>query len=183
MAAFPLAKIRFPGSRIMSQTVVLSLLFAGDVTVIPRFIIMARTGFTDTYWSLILPAAASSMGLFLMQQIMTQIPYFFIESAKVDGANLFIILLKIVMPGVKPAWMTLIIFTFQGVWNNPGTTFITKEALKPLPTVLSQITSSGISQMGTASAAAVVLMIPPIIVFVAAQSNVIETMAQSGIKG
>lgn len=183
MAAFPLAKSHFPGKKFMSKTIVLSLLFAGEVTLIPRFVIMARTGFIDTYWALILPAAAGSMGVFLMQQFMTQIPDAIIESAKVDGANLFTILIKIIMPAVKPAWMTLVIFTFQGVWNSSGTTFITSEALKPLPTVLSQITTSGISQLGTASAAAVVLMLPPILIFVVAQSNVIETMAQSGIKG
>lgn len=182
MAAFPLAKSKFPFRKAISKIIVLSLLFAGEVTTIPKFILMARTGFIDTYWALILPTIAGSMGLFLMQQFMSQIPDEIIEAGKVDGASLTMILWKIVMPSVKPAWLTLVIFTFQAVWNNTGTTFITNESLKMLPTVLQQITASGISQMGTASAAAVVLMVPPILVYVLTQSSVIETMAQSGIK-
>lgn len=182
MAAFPLAKSNFPGKRFLSKLVVLSLLFTGTVTAIPQFVIMSRTGFINTYSAIILPAVAGSMGLYLMQQFMSQLPTAMVEAAKVDGASQFRILWRIVMPSVRPAWLTLIVFTFQGVWNNGGTTFITKEAMKTLPTVLTQITASGISQMGTASAASVILMLPPIAVFLFTQSSVIETMAQSGIK-
>lgn len=182
MAAFPLAKSEFPGRRAISKVIVLSLLFTGGVTAIPQFVLMARTGFMNSYWSIILPAASGSMGLYLMQQFMTQLPTAMVEAAKVDGAGMFRILWKIVMPSVKPAWLTLIIFTFQGIWNSTGGSFITDEALKTLPTLLSQVTSSGISQVGTASAASVILMIPPILVYILTQSSVIETMAQSGIK-
>lgn len=182
MAAFPLAKSEFPGRKAISKIVVLSLLFTGGVTAIPQFVLMARTGFMNSYWSIILPSAAGSMGLYLMQQFMSQLPTAMIEAAKVDGASMFRILWRIVMPSVRPAWLTLIIFTFQGIWNSTGGAFITEETLKPLPTLLSQITASGISQMGTAAAASVILMIPPILVFILTQSSVIETMAQSGIK-
>lgn len=182
MAAFPLAKSEFPGRRAISKVIVLSLLFTGGVTAIPQFVLMARTGFMNSYWSIILPAASGSMGLYLMQQFMTQLPTAMVEAAKVDGAGMFRILWKIVMPSVKPAWLTLIIFTFQGIWNSTGGSFITDEVLKTLPTLLSQVTSSGISQVGTASAASVILMIPPILVYILTQSSVIETMAQSGIK-
>ena len=122
------------------------------------------------------------MGLYLMQQFMSQLPTAMVEAAKVDGAGMFRILWKIVMPSVRPAWLTLIVFTFQGIWNSAGGAFITEENLKPLPALLNQITASGISQMGTASAAAVILMLPPILVFLFTQSSVIETMATSGIK-
>ena len=182
MAAFPLAKCEFPGKQFISKMIVLSLLFNGGVTAIPQFVLMARTGFMNTYWSYILPAAAGSMGLYLMQQFMSQLPTAMVEAAKVDGAGLFRILWKIVMPSVRPAWLTLIIFTFQGIWNSAGGAFITEEPLKTLPSLMTQVTASGISQMGAASAAAVILMIPPILVFVFTQSSVIETMAQSGIK-
>ncbi len=182
MAAFPLAKSNFPGRNAISKLIVLSLLFTGGVTAIPQFVLMARTGFMNSYWALILPAAAGSMGLYLMQQFMSQLPTAMIEAAKVDGAGMFLILWKIVMPSVKPAWLTLIIFTFQGIWNSGGGSFITKENLKTLPDLLNQVTSSGISLVGTASAAAVIMMIPPILVFILTQSSVIETMAQSGIK-
>lgn len=182
MAAFPLAKSEFPGRKAISRIVVLSLLFTGGVTAIPQFVLMARTGFMNSYWSIILPAASGSMGLYLMQQFMTQLPTAMVEAAKVDGAGMFRILWKIVMPSVKPAWLTLIIFTFQGIWNSTGGSFITDETLKTLPTLLSQVTTSGISQVGTAAAASVIMMIPPILVFMLTQSSVIETMAQSGIK-
>lgn len=182
MAAFPLAKSKFPGRDAISKIIVMSLLFTGGVTAIPQFVIMARVGFMNTYWSVILPAAAGSMGLYLMQQFMSQLPTAMVEAAKVDGAGMFRILWKIVMPSVRPAWLTLIVFTFQGIWNSAGGAFITEENLKPLPALLNQITASGISQMGTASAAAVILMLPPILVFLFTQSSVIETMATSGIK-
>ena len=182
MAAFPLAKSEFPGRKAISKLIVLSLLFTGGVTAIPQFVLMARTGFMNSYWSIILPAASGSMGLYLMQQFMTQLPTAMVEAAKVDGAGMFRILWKIVMPSVRPAWLTLIIFTFQGIWNSTGGSFITDETLKTLPTLLSQVTSSGISQVGTAAAASVIMMIPPILVYVLTQSSVIETMAQSGIK-
>ena len=182
MAAFPLAKSNFPGRNAISKLIVLSLLFTGGVTSIPQFVLMARTGFMNSYWAMILPWVAGSMGLYLMQQFMTQLPTAMIEAAKVDGAGMFRILWTIVMPSVKPAWLTLIIFTFQGIWNSGGGSFITKENLKTLPNLLSQVTSSGISLMGTASAAAVIMMIPPILVFILTQSSVLETMAQSGIK-
>ena len=182
MAAFPLAKSEFPGRKAISKLIVLSLLFTGGVTAIPQFVLMARTGFMNSYWAIILPSAAGSMGLYLMQQFMTQLPTAMVEAAKVDGAGMFRILWKIVMPSVRPAWLTLIIFTFQGIWNSTGGSFITDETLKTLPTLLSQVTTSGISQVGTAAAASVIMMIPPILVFVLTQSSVIETMAQSGIK-
>ena len=182
MAAFPLAKSNFPGRNAISKLIVLSLLFTGGVTSIPQFVLMARTGFMNSYWAMILPWVAGSMGIYLMQQFMTQLPTAMIEAAKVDGAGMFRILWKIVMPSVKPAWLTLIIFTFQGIWNSGGGSFITKENLKTLPDLLTQVTTSGVSQVGTAAAAAVILMIPPILVFILTQSSVIETMAQSGIK-
>ena len=131
MAAFPLAKSNFPGRNAISKLIVLSLLFTGGVTSIPQFVLMARTGFMNSYWAMILPWVAGSMGLYLMQQFMTQLPTAMIEAAKVDGAGMFRILWTIVMPSVKPAWLTLIIFTFQGIWNSGGGSFITKENLNP----------------------------------------------------
>ena len=86
------------------------------------------------------------------------------------------------MPMVKPAWLTLIIFSFKDIWNREGIEFIYSEQLKVLPTMLRQLSASGISRAGVAAAAAVLLMLPPIITFVIAQSKVIDTMSHSGIK-
>ena len=122
------------------------------------------------------------MGLFLMKQFMEQIPDSVVESARVDGAGTLTLYWRIVMPQVKPAWLTLVIFSFQSLWNREGLEFIFSEELKMFPTILKQVASSGVARAGAAAAAAVILMIPPIVVFLLSQSNVIETMASSGIK-
>ena len=86
------------------------------------------------------------------------------------------------MPMVKPAWLTLSIFAFQSIWNATGANFIYSEQLKLLPTVLSQIQAGGIARTGVGAAASLVLLIPPVVFFVITQSNVLETMAHSGMK-
>ena len=182
MAAYPLAKLKFHGRNFLFNLVVVSLLFTYEVTFIPNYVILSGLHMLDTYWALLLPAVATPMGLFLMKQFMEQIPDAVLESARVDGAGTLTIYGRIVMPQVKPAWLTLIIFSFQALWNREGLEFIFSEELKMFPTILKQVAASGVSRAGAAAAAAVVLMIPPIVVFLLSQSNVIETMANSGIK-
>ncbi|MDD6236018.1 MAG: carbohydrate ABC transporter permease [Clostridiales bacterium] len=182
MAAFPLAKFRFPGSNLLFQIIVVSLLFTTEVTALPLYIVMAELHLIDTYMALIFPAIGASLGLFLMKQFMTSIPDSMIEAARVDGAKTFYIFWKIVMPNVKPAWLTCVIFAFQSIWNNDGAQFIYDEAYKTLPTLFRQISEGGIARAGVSAAAAVLLMIPPIVIFVTSQGQVMETMAHSGMK-
>lgn len=182
MAAFVLAKCKFPGDKFLNGIIVTSLLFTSTATWIMQFMVQAELGLINTYWSLILPNIATPMGLFLMRQSMTTIQDAMIEAAKVDGASLFRICWTIVIPNQKPALMTLIIFVFQGAWNIQGGSLIYDEALKTLPTIMQQITASGIARQGVIYATAVVLMIPPLVIFLIAQSNVMETMAHSGMK-
>ncbi len=182
MAAFVLAKCRFPGSRILNSIIVIALLYQSNVIYIMQYMVMAKLGMIDTYWALILPSVASPMGLFLMRQSIGQVPDAMIEAAKVDGAGLFRICWQIVMPNQKPALMTLIIFAFQAAWNIQAGSVVFNEAYKTLPTVVTQAASSGLARAGVAMAAAVFMLVPPIVVFMIAQKNVIETMAHSGIK-
>jgi len=112
MCAYPLAKYKVPGGAIISGLVVYSLMFPSSVTSIPNYMVLNWLGLIDTYWSVILPAFAYSMGLFLMKQFMTSVPTSLIEAAKIDGATEFKIYYSIVMPLVKPAWVTLIILLF-----------------------------------------------------------------------
>lgn len=182
MAAFVLAKCKFPGNKFLNSVIVVSLLYQSNVIYIMQYIVMAQLGMINTYWALILPSVASPMCLYLMRQSMTTIPDAMIEAAKVDGANMFTICWKIVMPNQKPALMTMIIFAFQAAWNIQGGTLVYKESLKTLPTVVQQAASSGLARAGVAMAAAVFMLIPPIVIFMLAQKNVIETMAHSGIK-
>ncbi len=182
MAAFVLAKCKFPGSRLINSIIVISLLYQSNVIYIMQYIVMARMHLIDNPLALILPSVASPMGLFLMRQSIMQVPDAMIEAAKVDGAGLFRICWQIVMPNQKPALMTLIIFAFQAAWNIQAGSLIFQEQYKTLPTVVTQAAASGMARAGVAMAAAVFMLIPPVIVFMLAQRHVIATMAHSGIK-
>lgn len=183
MAAFAFAKYNFPGNRWMFSLIVAALLFSGTVTALPQYIIMSGLGLINSLFALIIPAAGTPLGLFLMKNFMVQIPDTVIEAATIDGAGIFKIYYKICMPLVKPAALTLIIFSFQGLWNSTGGNYIYEEAWKLLPTVLNDVAASGIARVGSASAASVLMMIPPCILFIVTQSRIVETMAFSGIKG
>jgi len=182
MAAFPLAKHRFPGKKLFFSIIVLSLMFNSTVTTVPTYLVMMTLGWVDTYWALIVPAIGSSLGLYLMKQFMEQIPDAILEAALIDGANKWDTFWRIVMPSVKSAWLTLIIFSVQTLWNMGATSFIYDEAKKTLPYALGQIISGGIARAGAGSAITVVLLVVPITIFIVTQSNIIETMANSGIK-
>lgn len=182
MAAFVLAKCRFPGSRLINGIIVAALLYQSNVIYIMQYMVMAKLDIINTLWALILPAVASPMSLFLMRQSIKQMPDAIIEAAKVDGAGLFRICWQVVMPNQKPAFMTMIIFAFQASWNIRSGSLVFDEQYRTLPTAVEQAASSGMATAGIAMAAAVFVLIPPMIVFILAQKQVIETMAHSGIK-
>lgn len=182
LAAYPMAKHDFPGKNIMFQMVVLAMMFSWVVTQIPNYIIISWLGINNTYLALILPACAYSMGLYLMKQFMEQIPDSLLESARLDGATEFKVFTTIMMPNVKPAWLTLAIFQFQSMWGNQGTGFLRSEQLKPLQYALNQITLGGAARAGASAAVQFIIAAIPIIFFLACQSNVLETMATSGMK-
>lgn len=182
-AAYPLAKARFPGAALISNLVVWTMLFRGEVTAIPQYIVISSLGMVDTYWAILLPSLAATMGVFLMQQFITSsLPDSVLEAARIDGANEYRIVVSIVFPSVKPGWLTLVIFTFQGLWNNTGGQYLYSENLKMLPSVLSTISAGGLARAGAASAVAVLMMIPPIALFIYSQNSVMETMSHSGLK-
>ena len=182
MAAFVLAKCKFPGSKLINSIIVIALLYQSNVIYIMQYIVMAKLGLIDNPLALILPSIASPMGLFLMRQSISQVPDAMIEAAKVDGAGLFRICWQIVMPNQKPALMTIIIFAFQAAWRIEAGSVVFQEQYKTLPTVVNQAASAGLARAGVAAAAAVFMLVPPIVVFMLAQRQVIETMAHSGIK-
>ena len=183
MAAFPLAKSRERFISVYHQIVVLAILFRPEVTRTPLYIIMSRLHLINTFWSLVLPALSGSFGVFRMRQFMMTIPDSMLEAARVDGASEYLIFWKIVMPMVKPAWMTLAIFTFKDLWNTGETQYIYEESMKTLTAVMQSISSAGIARAGAGAAVALLMMIPPVVVFVISQSSVMETMATTGIKG
>lgn len=182
MAAYVLAKVKAPGIKALNKTVEISLLFTSSITYIVQYIVMAKIGLINTPAALILPFTATPIGVFLMRQFISQVPDTMIEAAKIDGASHFRICWQVVMPNVKPAWLTLMIFAFQGSWQSNGYQFVYSEELKPLPVVLGQISSLGLNRAGVSYAAVVIMMLPPMILFLVLQSNVVETMAHSGLK-
>ncbi|MCL2360814.1 MAG: carbohydrate ABC transporter permease [Defluviitaleaceae bacterium] len=181
-AAYPLAKNNFPGKNILFSIVVLSLMFSVVVTSIPNYMIITWLGLNNTYWAIILPAFSASLGLYLMKQFMEQIPDSLIESARLDGASEFTIYRSIVMPNVKPAWLTLVILMFQALWTTTGGVFLRDEQLKPLNFAMSQIVGGGIARAGAGAAVMLVMMSVPIGFFIFSQSRIIETMTTSGMK-
>ena len=182
MAAYPLAKHKFPGKNLLFSMVVLSMMFSWTVTQIPQYLIISWLGINNTYAALVLPAWAFGMGLYLMKQFMEQLPDSLMESARLQGANEWQIFWLIVMPNVRPAWLTLAIFQFQQMWGNTGGMFLRNEELKPLQYALQQITSGGVSRAGAGAAVTFIIAAIPIIFFLICQSSILETMTTSGMK-
>ncbi|HEY8348375.1 MAG TPA: carbohydrate ABC transporter permease [Clostridiales bacterium] len=182
MAAYALEKHKFPGSKLFFSIVVTSLMFSSVVTAIPNYLVMAKLHWLDTYLALIVPAFGYPLGLFLMKQFMETVPDSLLESARMDGASEFRTFWTVAMPCVKPAWLTLVIFSFQTLWGNTGSTFIYSEELKTLPYALNQILLGGFARAGVGAAVVLLMMIVPVVLFMVTQSSIIQTMATSGIK-
>ena len=183
MAAYSLAKLKFPGRNAMFQLVVTSLMFHQTVHQVAHFIILSSLGWVDTYLAIIIPALAGTMGLYLMKQFMeSSVSDAVLESARLDGASELKTFWVIAMPMVKPAWLTLIIETFKNLWNTGASIYIHSEQLKTFNYAIQQIVTGGVARAGAGAAATVVMMSVPIIVFVLNQSKIIETMGSSGMK-
>lgn len=184
MAAYPLAKHKFRYRVFIFKIIEFSLLFNAFVLSIPRFIIMSNIKILDTYAALILPMVGSTLGLYLMKQFMEQIPDSVVEAARIDGSSEFRTLWTIIMPMVKPAWLTLMLFVVRDTWGDAGSPamFVHNEAMKTLPALGPYVASGGLVRAGASAAFAVFMMILPISIFIFSQSNVIETMKTSGMK-
>ena len=183
MAAYVLSKMKFPGRNLMFNLIVKSLMFHATVGAISSFLIMSRLHFVDTYWAVIVPSWGSTLGLYLMKQFMdSSVSDAVLESARLDGASEFRCFISIAMPMVKPAWLTMIVYSFQGLWNAGASIYIYSEELKTFNYAIGQILAGGIVRAGAGAASTVVMMLVPILVFVISQSNIIETMSSSGMK-
>lgn len=183
MAAFSFAKGKYRGRTILFWMIQFALMFNTYVLSVPQYLIFSKFNIIDTYFVYILPYLATTLGVFLAKQyIEGYIPDALLEAAKIDGANYFRIFFSIVMPVIKPAWLTLMLFSFRDIWATVPNGTIFTEQLKTLPQIASQITAGGIARSGSSMAVTVIMMIPPIAVFLISQSNVIEAMSSAGIK-
>ena len=174
MTAYALSKIRMPGYKVMNNLITWSLMIGSTITGTYNFIIYCKIGMLNTYAISILPVWASTLGLYLMKNFIDDgISDEMVEAARIDGAKEFYIYWKIAMPLVKPAWLTCIVTTFQSVWAAGASVYVWSEDLKTFNAAVAQITGA---------AATVLMMSGPIIVFVVNQSQIVETMASSGMK-
>lgn len=186
MAAYPLAKHNVPGGGLIFAVIIGALMFAPQVTTIPRYLVVNKLGLIDTYGALILPALAIAYSPFLMKQFMEQIPDELIEAAKLDGASEWKLFWSIIVPMVKPALATLFFLQFIAIWNNFGDALIytRSEAMKTLPLAIQTIAGGpGVAaRQGTMAAAVFLTTLPVIILLILVQKQVIQSMAYSGIK-
>lgn len=184
MAAFVLAKTKMRFRNVIFVIVQFSLLFNAYTLAVPRYLIYSYMNIIDTYWVYILPHMASTLGVFLMKQYMQgYVPDSLLEAAEIDGAGYFRIFFEIVVPISKPIILTVVLFGFREIWASIPVGTIFKEELKTLPMIMTQVTAGGIARSGSAMAVSVIMMIPPILVYLISQSNVVESMSSAGIKG
>ncbi len=184
MAAFVLSKTDLKFKNVIFLVIQFSLLFNGYTLGVPRYLIYTGLHIIDSYLVYLLPFIPSSMGVFLMKQYMDgYVPDAIIEAARIDGASWSRTFWTIVFPVVRPCVLTLVLFSFRDIWATIPSGTIFSESLKTLPTVMSTIGSGGIARSGASMAASVLMMIPPIAVYLVSQSSIKETMGSAGIKG
>ena len=182
LAAYAVSKVRFPGANAVFQLIVYSLMISSTVTGIAHFVIFVFLGWLNTYTISIVPIWASTLGLYLMKNFIdASVPDSMIEAARIEGCSEFRIYLTLVMPLVKPAWLTLMITVFQQVWNAGASGYVYSENLKTFAESINSIISAAGTQ-GAGSAATVIMMSVPIIIFIISQSKIVETMGSSGMK-
>ena len=186
MAGFALSKLKFKGKTLLFEINNLALMFVPIAVTIPLYLTINALGITNTYLAHILPLLAMPVGLFLVKQFIDQIPDSLIEAAYIDGAHDFLIYRKIIMPLIKPAIATTTILAFQSVWNNLQTSqlYVTNDSLKTLTFYMNTLTATNntVAGQGMAAAAALIMFIPNLILFIILQSSVMNTMAHSGLK-
>lgn len=183
MAAYALAKSGIRFFAVISNLIVWGMLFSENAVAVVKYLVVVKLGIIDTYAALILPALASTMGVFLMQQFIgANIPDSTLEAARIDGAGEFTVLFRIVMPNTKAGWLTVIIFTYYSFWNNNLSNYVYSEELKQLSGVLNSISTGGLARAGSGSAVVVLMMIPMLIIFIWSQRSIMNTMAHSGLK-
>lgn len=183
MAAFSLSKGKYSGRNTMFTIVQFALLFNGYTLALPQYLIFSKLHVVDSYWAYILPQMASTLGIFLMKQYIDgYVSETYIEAGKIDGASYFRIFWTIVLPIIRPAMLTLVLFGFREIWAYSPSATVYSERIKTLPMIMSQVSSGGVARTGSAMALTVIMMIPPIVVYMVSQNGVVETMSSAGIK-
>ena len=186
LSAFALAKIKFKGRNMLVNINQIAIMFVGTAVLIPRYLVICKTGLIDTFWAHILPLVAMPVALFLVKQFVEQIPDSLLEAAYMDGATDFMVYRKVILPMIKPAIATAAILVFQQVWTNMETSnyFINDDSMKTLTFYMNTLANANntVAGQGVAAAASLIMFLPNLILFIVLQKQVMNTMASSGIK-
>ncbi|MGZ9583381.1 carbohydrate ABC transporter permease [Paenibacillus marinisediminis] len=187
MAGFALSKLKFKTKKLLFEMNIIAIMFVPAAVTIPRYFIVSKLGLTDTMMGHILPLLAMPVGLFLIKQFIDQVPDALIEAAQIDGANNFTVFTKMIIPMIMPALATVAILSFQLAWNNTETSqiYMNSESMKTFAFYMSSLSSNmgnKVAGQGMAAAAALIMFIPNLIIFIFMQSKVIDTMSHSGLK-
>lgn len=184
MAGYAFAKHRFRYRDKLFSFLLATMMVPGQLTMIPVFLLLKKLGLLNSYMGLIIPACANVFGIFLIRQFMMSIPNDLIESARIDGCSEFRIYWSVVLPLCRPVLATLGIFTFMGSWNDflwPLIVMVREEGYT-LPVALANLNGQHPTDFGLLMAAAVLVILPVIVVFIAAQKFVIQGIATTGLK-
>jgi multiple sugar transport system permease protein len=188
MAAYPLARMRFPGRNLIFATLVGSLMVPNVVTLVPQYILVQQLGWLSTFQGLIVPEAATTLafGVFLLRQFFLGIPTELEDAARIDGANTWQIFVRIILPLSHPAFAALAIFAFRSAWNDFLWPLIAvnKADMFPLPVALAFLRGAYLNESyGPIMAGAVLSAVPLLFVFLVANRRIVEGVQLSGLKG
>lgn len=184
MAGYAFAKHRFRHRDKIFSFLLATMMVPGQLTMIPVFLLLKKMGFLNSFLGLIVPVCANVFGIFLIRQFMMSIPNDLIESARIDGCSEFRIYWSVVLPLCKPVLATLSIFTFIGSWNDflwPLIVMVREDGYT-LPVALANLNGQHPTDFGLLMAAATVVVLPVLVVFLAAQKYVIRGIATTGLK-
>jgi len=184
-AAYPLARMRFPGRRVVFAVIVATLFVPGFVFLMPNYLIVDGLGWLDTVWALVVPGAASAFGVFFLSQFFAGIPGALEEAALIDGANRWQIFVRVVLPLSKAPLATLGLLTFLASWNDflwPLYVLFNPSQLT-LPAGLATLRGAYATDFPAVMAGAAVASVPVLVLFAFVQRYVIAGVARSGLKG
>jgi multiple sugar transport system permease protein len=185
-AAYAFARLSFPGKNVLFVMLLSALMIPMQVTIVPLFIFMRQLGLYNTHWALILPPLISPFGVFLLRQFLMTIPKELEDAARIDGANVFTIFWRIILPLSGPALTTLGIVTFIYWWNDflMPLIMIREPDLQTLPVGLTLLRGRyAAGAVGTIAAGITMAVVPVLVVFMVLQRYIIKSIVTTGIKG
>lgn len=184
LAAFAFTRLKFKGQKIIFSICLISMVIPGVINIVPNFVIITELGLYNSLWAMILPGLSGVGGVFLLRQFMLDIPKDFDEAARIDGATNFQIYAKVIMPMCKPVIISLVLFTFQGTWNDFLWPMIVTDSdeFRTVASGLYLTIMSDTAMKGLLMSSALISAIPIVVIFIFGQKYFVEGM-NGGVKG